>query len=306
MSRTPSSDPITNWRNIVLYGRNVTTYKIALARTIAAAVAAGQTRLTRADLAASFLTQYRDRLATGMPQGVLAAKPAVMETIAKDLAAGTISEERAHLLASREAFDDVIPRFHTVDREQVPVPFYVIDGKDIVLTDAAADVWESRYAPALSQDIHARWDTLEAGFRASHSARALRLSNDTHHLQLVGAGISANVTSIAPILAGYQRNTCIHCGDPLADGIVVPMAPGITHLWGIALAHSACAENAAPTRAADDRLITRNHDIERGSTPLRAYLVDAVGPALGDGGSTIHRLLDHARRIAEDRGRWAS
>lgn len=55
------------WRAIVLYGLNVATYKIALAKCLYGFSKAGITNVSMQQLAQAFFYQYRERLQNGMP-----------------------------------------------------------------------------------------------------------------------------------------------------------------------------------------------------------------------------------------------
>src|SRR5215211_7123554 len=62
------TDPAVAWRAVVLYGRNVATYKIALGQALGRLVADGKSRVTLDELSAAFLDLYVDRLKNGKPQ----------------------------------------------------------------------------------------------------------------------------------------------------------------------------------------------------------------------------------------------
>ena len=56
------------WRAVILYGLNVATYKIALAKCLHTFVLENKEKVTMRELAAEFFKQYRIRLEDGMPQ----------------------------------------------------------------------------------------------------------------------------------------------------------------------------------------------------------------------------------------------
>jgi hypothetical protein len=55
------------WRSIILYGRNVATYKIALGQVLLGAAARGKSTISFPELAADFFRAYRERLGNGRP-----------------------------------------------------------------------------------------------------------------------------------------------------------------------------------------------------------------------------------------------
>ena len=60
--------PVDCWRALILYGRNASTYKIALGNLLLGYAAKGVDRLDTLDLAGDFIDLYMDRCRSGKPQ----------------------------------------------------------------------------------------------------------------------------------------------------------------------------------------------------------------------------------------------
>jgi hypothetical protein len=65
---------------------------------------------------------------------------------------------------ARQGFDDVVPRFPTVNGAPVPLPFYEQHQHGLVLTDALLGLFGDHPRPDLQAEVTSRWDLLEAAF----------------------------------------------------------------------------------------------------------------------------------------------
>src|SRR6476469_6097678 len=130
---------------IVTRGLNTNSYKFALWRALAA-LASARSEISKADLCPFFLgyywpleVKYHLRQSTDPDRD-----PIIMKRIRRLMKAGTISpgetlqnfkhrmpEEHKALLdrIEREAFNDVIPRFHIVRGTPVAPPIFTFSGK---------------------------------------------------------------------------------------------------------------------------------------------------------------------------------
>lgn len=273
------------WRAIVLYGLNVATYKIALARCLHGFVADGKTRVTMHELAAAFFALYLDRLRKGMPQLSNPSRLTRMETIVSRYRLGQVSESQAIDFVEQNAFVDVVPRFHTVLDEPVPVRFYEQDREGLVLTDAAFLVFESPQAGNLRDEVDSRWDLLEAAFLIRRDN--LELVNDIRKFYLQGGYPRTDVTGMIPVLNGYQKGICFYCGEPMeglechVDHVLPRQVLQHDDVWNLVLAHAVCNQqksDALPDRAYIDKLIVRNEHFIASNHPIKDELVRTLGP----------------------------
>lgn len=83
------------WRSIILYGLNVATYKIALARCLHSFVQSGTTTVSYDELANEFFDQYSSRLTNGMPQLDNPARQTKMEYVVNLFNLGRVDRNEA-------------------------------------------------------------------------------------------------------------------------------------------------------------------------------------------------------------------
>ena len=129
------------WRMLTLYGLNTATYKIALGKCLCNFTEADKTYISMDMLAKEFFDLYNSRLDNGMPQLDHETRLTVMERVVAKFKAGIMSYTEAVEYTKKNAFNDVVPRFHNLDRLSLDHKFYDITDSGIVLTDSVFKVF---------------------------------------------------------------------------------------------------------------------------------------------------------------------
>jgi hypothetical protein len=117
------------------------------------------------ELAAEFFRQYLGRLQNGMPQLDNVARQTKMETIIARFNLGVVTESEAVNYVEANAFSDVIPRFHTVFEQTIPVRFYIIEKSGLTLTDDAFTIFNGIQEKSLISEVESRWGLVETAFQ---------------------------------------------------------------------------------------------------------------------------------------------
>jgi hypothetical protein len=253
------------WRAVILYGLNTATYKIGLAECLANFVRDGQTSVPLRSLATAFLDRYQERLRGGKPQLVTPGRLTAMERIVALHQHGRLDREQAIETVARDAFGDVIPRFHVVNGAPLPVRFYDDTTDGLVLTDNAFRVFTSSESGILRAELASRWDLLEAAFEMRRSEGAL--VNDVRQFYLSRGYQRTDITQTRPVLNGYQNGVCFYCGEVMPEGDVhvdhVIPRQLVCHdeIWNLVLAHGFCNEqktDSLPGPEYVEKLLVRN------------------------------------------------
>jgi len=200
--------------------------------------------------------------------------------------AGGISREEAIVQVGQRAFEDVIPRFHTlVGLEDQTPEFYEIDfGKRLVLTDKLFDALSANI-PELDAELNARWSLLEGAFTINQSQAQYILANDIRSTYLAAGSERKALTGNRAFLQGYQGNTCFYCGEPLGENVhvdhVLPREV-VSHdeLWNLVLAHGFCNEYKLDRLVGPhfiEKLIQRNENIMGSNHPWRQKILEQLG-----------------------------
>ena len=272
------------WRALILYGQQVATYKIALGQCLAGFVAMNKSQVTMPELAESFFDVYRQRLLDGKPQLQNPARVTVMEKVVMQYNAAQLTRTEAIEKVAREAFNDVIPRFHTLNTEAVDIKFYEPTDDGLILHDALHEVFTGSETEKLKEELASRWDLLEAAFAMRRTAS--ELVNDIRLFYLSQGYERTNITHTRPVLNGYQQGRCFYCGELMLEGDV-----HVDHLiprqvlyhdevWNLVLAHSFCNQkkmDALPAMHFLSQLHIRNEHFIASNHPIRAKIIAQLG-----------------------------
>jgi 5-methylcytosine-specific restriction endonuclease McrA len=255
-------------------------------------------------LARDFFLLYKERLALGRPQIAQPGRWTVMEQIVSLERNGTISYEEAIARVARDAFNDVLPRFHTVHDRPLPISFYEFDGRALRLKDTLFALFADNGHQELLDETSARWDLLEAAFtlRREH----WELSNDIREMYLRNGYARTNITHLRPVLNGYQQNRFFYFGEDMAHGEihvdhVIPRQV-IQHdeVWNLVLAHRFCnlqkGDNLPDGRYLE-KLIARNEHFIASNHPIKQKLIASLGATAEERRHTTLRQYEDAKRV---------
>ena len=301
-----------HWQAIVLYGRNTATYKMALAKVLLNSSKEGLSTLSWDELSRRFLEEYLSRLSGGspMPQLETEGRLTVMERVVSKHQEGLLTLDQAIHCVGKDAFNDVIRRFHNVSNagDISNEMFYTFDfGKTLTIKESV----NSFEGGSLSQieEVEARWSLLEGAFLQKRGN--YQLTSDLRKTYIRNSsGKRKSLTQNIPFLKGYQGNACFYCGLPMNDGDIhvdhlLPRQV-ICHdeLWNLVLAHGHCNEDKSDRVVGDHfvkKLICRNENIMGSDHPWKNKIKEDLGLNIISRKKTI---LQHYKNVGEILG-WA-
>jgi hypothetical protein len=117
------------------------------------------------ELADSFFDLYLLRLENNKPQLVTPNRGTVMDTKVDLYNLGKLSRTHAIAKVEREALNDVIPRFHTVNIMELPIIFYEPTHKGLILKDNLFHVFKKQHISVLKEELLSHCDLLESAFQ---------------------------------------------------------------------------------------------------------------------------------------------
>lgn len=272
------------WRAIILYGLNTATYKMALGQCLADLVKEGRTRIPIDDLALEFFDLYTRRLENGKPQLVTPGRFSIMEQVVEFNSLGRISKDEIVRRVKSGPFSEVIPRFHTVNNQIIPVKFYEAGKDALTLTDGAFQLFTGNAGHDLLSEIDSRWALLEASFQMHRDDS--QLANDIRRFYLEQGYKRTQISGLAPVLNGYQNDSCFYCGELMSDNethvdhLIPRQLVNHDEVWNLVLAHSFCNEqksDALPDSYYVEKLIERNEFFIMSKHPLKKKLIAQLG-----------------------------
>lgn len=292
------------WRAIILYGLNQATYKMALGQTLIHFCQNGKSKISMSELAEEFFQLYLKRLENGKPQLFQPNRRTAMEKIIDLYKLGKIDRVEAINKVEKEAFHDVIPCFHTVYNQQLPVKFYEKIETGLILTDHLFEILDSGDAAVFVDELEARWGLLEAAFEIKQNNS--KLINDIRKIYLMNGYERTDITNNKPVLNGYQNDVCFYCGEFMAgddihvDHVIPRQFIQHDEVWNLVLAHGFCNEQKSdflPSGIYIEKLIKRNEYFIESNHPIKQKLIEQLGNTPKKRSETILRIFDHAKLV---------
>jgi hypothetical protein len=235
----PSQEAV--WRAIILFGRNVASYKFALGKSLLELARAGKTQATLPDLARPFSHHLCQHLRQADRQGTFGSSRFL--NACRQFNEGTVTEADLIATTVRLGFANVIDAFHVVGQGEVAFRFFTDDrrnGGGVTLTDEVLSLASGTELPSLSAEVEARWRLVETAWDLGVTTSILEIAPtlDAEQLEAVigtTPRIRRAVTSSRDALNGYQKGKCFYCLAPVAPDPTSPLAAEVDHLFPIAL-----------------------------------------------------------------------
>ena len=288
------------WRGIVLFGRNVASYKFALAKSLLELKPEAGTLIKLEDLAAPFSRHICEHLKLEDNQGTSGSSRFL--AACRKFNSGEISREGLVEDTARLGFANVIDAFHVVNQGPIPKRFFVDERKTsggIRITEEFSALARDGELPDLSAEAEARWRLVETAWGLGLSRGTLSVEVDPV-LQELFVGNSAlrraTITSCRSALNGYQKGQCFYCFREIAidsgtdvDHFFPHVLKGldignpIDGVWNLVLACADCNRGPKgkfariPSTRLLERLWTRNEYLIASHHPLRETLMLQTG-----------------------------
>lgn len=307
MSRFYELDPSLEnyWRAIILFGRNVASYKFALAKTLYDLKDSGKTVLTLDELADPFSRHLCEHLKVSDKQGT--SEKSTFLDACRAYNAGSIDHAELIRQTVKGGFNNVVDAFHNVHGKEVEKRFFVDERRQsdsIRLTDDFFSLSEQFQYTNLPSETEARWRLVESAWSLNLPRNLITMEFDAGNEMLVATNRirRTNVTPARNALNGYQKGHCFYCFKDISV-IYVPnteTSSDVDHfsphtlkrcdqtkpLDGVANLVLACTDcnrgtngkfEKLPSVNLLDRLFTRNEYLITSHHPLRETLIAQTG-----------------------------
>lgn len=316
----PSLD--SYWRAIILFGRNVASYKFALGQSLIEIGQRGKNFIALHDLAEPFSRHLVRHLELAPKQTTSPSSRFL--SACRQFAAGKIEREQLIGETVRLGFNNVIDAFHIVNQGEILKRFFVDRRADktpgIELTDDFFQLKESMQYQNLPGEVEARWRLVETAWELKLPSRMLMDFNPVTEMLVARAGLLRrnNITACRDAFNGYQKGRCFYCfgeisiearSKDLADvdhfvpRLLIANLPGanLDGVWNLVLACRNCnrgidgKSSRMPTLRLLERLHTRNEFFIDSHHPLRETLLAQTGTDDRSRISYLKAMYDQAR-----------
>jgi hypothetical protein len=215
----PSDD--SYWRSIILFGRNVASYKFALSKSLLEIVPTGRTVISLDELAEPFSRYVCEHIANAPKQAT--SNSSQFLDACKNFNVGEITKDKLLETTVRLGFNNVIDAFHVVNESLIPKAFFQKDyskgQKNIILTDEIFNLHEAPFFDNLMHETESRWRLVEKAWESGVSSYMLNVQYDNDLQSLFMASDFTRrkaLISARGALNGYQKGKCFYCNADIS------------------------------------------------------------------------------------------
>jgi hypothetical protein len=296
----------SQWRALILFGKNSATYKFAFAKSLLELIEKETTSITLSDLAKPFSRNITEHLKRNDKQGNSSSSKFL--NYCRDFNEGGINEAKLLTQTEKLGFVNVVDAFQNVNGVQIPNLFYQKDyskgNKKIIVTDDLLKLKESFHFQNFGQETEARWKLVETAWNLQINPNLLEVKYDkASSLFFIENKFMRriDITSVRGSLNGYQKGKCFYSFLNISiiqgsseichvDHFLPHMnkqkhsenGANINGVWNLVLAHSSM--NSTKEKGAKvpnikylDRLFNRNEFYINSKHPLAETIVNQTG-----------------------------
>lgn len=297
----PSLD--SYWRAVILFGRNVATYKFALGRALLTLAEQGKTEFTAEELAVPYAQALCEHLMTEDKQ--ITSRSSSFLDACRQYNAQKITQTQLVEITAAKGFANVLDAFHVVNGLEIPEKFFYKrsnnNSSGIILSDNVFALRQAVEPRVINAEIESRWRLVETAWGLGIPSNLLTIEYDPAMNLLVTQDRSLrrkNITSVRSALNGYQKGKCFYCfadidatdgGESCDVDHFFPHALqpytsiNLDGVWNLVLSCQHCnrGEKGKFARIPDvkylERLNKRNNFLVNSHHPLRETIIRQTG-----------------------------
>lgn len=309
------------WRAVILFGRNVASYKFALAKSLLEMQPQAGQLLKMSDIAPVFSRHITEHLKIADKQGT--SHSSNFLDACRKFNSDVIDKNDLLEATVHYGFVNVIDAFHVVGQKDIPFRFYIDERKEhdgIRITDEFSKLVASNQISALPHETESRWRLVETAWELGVSRSLLSIQHDSEDDMLIAQMTNnrrKSVTGSREALNGYQKGRCFYCGSTIGAGTDGIRGVEVDHffphvlkqyglgeiidgIWNLVLACPECNRGPqgkfaqVPSIELLKRLHIRNEYLINSNHPLRETLMLQTGTTE----STRAKFLNHLHQKA--------
>ncbi len=294
----------SQWRALILFGKNSATYKFAFAKSLIVLSKNNKSEISLNDLSGPFSASICEHLKTNNKQGN--SKSSKFLDKCRDFNKGVVSKEELHGITEKLGFVNVVDAFQIVNKDMIPNPFYTKayskGEKKIILTDEFFRLKDQFQFNNFFDETEARWRLVETAWNMEINPNLLEIKHDIKDGILylrTNTMKRIDVTSSREALNGYQKGKCFYCNNeisiiPGSDRLCqvdhfLPHINKLTHkdmningVWNLVLACKNCnGTNEKGTKVPEtkylEKLELRNEYYISSKHPLAETIINQTG-----------------------------
>ncbi|MES2797408.1 MAG: HNH endonuclease [Bacteroidota bacterium] len=205
----------SQWRAIILFGKNSATYKFAFAKSLLNLIEKETTRISLEELAIPFANSIVEHLIKSDKQGN--APSSKFLTGCRNYINQSITKDELYKLTEKYGFVNVVDAFQNVNGGIIPNLFFEKNinqkTKEIVITDNLLKIKDLFQYRNLEQEVEARWNLVETAWNLKITPKLLEVKyDDCKSLFFIESNLMrrTDITSVRDSLNGYQKGKCFY------------------------------------------------------------------------------------------------
>lgn len=312
MTKFQINDPSaeSEWRALILFGKNSATYKFAFAKSLLEFIEEGRNSISLEDLSVPFAKSMLSHIQKNERQGTNSSSK-FLDACRQNLE-DSISFEELTKMTEKYGFNNVVDAFQNLNGGTIEDKFYHKDysrgNKRIILTDKLLGLKESEHYLNFNDEVEARWDLVETAWNLNLSPNLINVQYDEDKKLLFLENDlmrRVDVSSARSSLSGYQKGRCFYSERVISLSIPT-LLPDVDHffphflkqnlgkeginvngVWNLVLADSDVNRNLKRAKVPDvqniNKLFERNEYYISSKHPLAETIINQTGK------STIQR-----------------
>jgi hypothetical protein len=294
----------SQWRSIILFGKNSATYKFAFAKALLGLVEQQKSKISLTELAVPFADSVIDHLRTNNKQGNSTSSKFLDGC--RQYINNNISKDRLYNLTEKYGFVNVVDAFQNVNGGTIPDKFFEKNHyrgkKEIIVTDSLLKLKELFQYRNLELEVEARWNLVETAWNLQINPNLLEVRYDGERsLFFIESDLMRriDVTSVRDSLNGYQKGKCFYSYQDISinrndlnlcevDHFLphinklkhAEQGVNINGVWNLVLADSSVNSDKSakiPERRFLERLCNRNEFYIESKHPLAETIINQTG-----------------------------
>lgn len=293
----------TQWRSIILFGKNSASYKFAFAKVLLDSINEEKTSVSLKELSIPFSLHIVEHLKKNDKQGNSQSSKFLNKC--RDYIQGRISDDELYSWTEKLGFANVVDAFQNVNGSIIKDTFYSKDyhngEKKLSIHNSLLQLKESFQFPNFMQEVEVRWRLVETAWSLQVNPKLLEVKyDDQKALFFVENNRMRRVdlTSVRDALNGYQKGKCFYSFQDIsinnAENLcevdhfiphlslrIMDNPPiNINGVWNLVLAEKAVNRDKSsklPEKKYLERLFNRNEFYIDSKHPLAETIINQTG-----------------------------
>jgi hypothetical protein len=294
----------SQWRALILFGKNSATYKFAFAKSLLELVNNETTKISLTDLSKPFSKNIIEHLKINDKQGN--SKSSSFLNVCRNHIKGEVSENELWAKTEKLGFVNVVDAFQNLNGAQIPDIFYEKNyksgNKEIIIKDNLLKLKESFHFQNFNQEVEARWNLVETAWNLNINPKLLEVKYDEDKSLFFLENDfmrRTDITSVRDSLNGYQKGKCFYSFQDISvvsgnanlcevdhffphinKTIHNEFGANINGVWNLVLANKDVNRNKSariPEKRFLQRLFNRNEFYIQSKHPLAETIINQTG-----------------------------